>query len=116
MGEDRSPQQAVVRFASRLEGADERGIGGVRQAQVEELDACEQECRLCDCGCEDASRNAGCLAEESGAECGMLGDRPVEYGWGDGRVEPSMGLGHYGEVGSDRPGLGARTSERPGQS
>ncbi|HET6481526.1 MAG TPA: hypothetical protein VFG35_16030 [Actinoplanes sp.] len=46
MGEDRGAEQRVVGLACGLQGAGEGGVGLIRLAEVEELDAAREEERL----------------------------------------------------------------------
>lgn len=98
-----------------LERTDERGIGNVGLAEVEELDAAQQQQRLGEGRGQHAAGHPVGLAEQRCAEIGVCGNGWMEGGWGRRQVEPSMGLGDYGVVGTHGAGLCTSGSVRSGQ-
>ena len=97
MRQDRRSEQGVVGFPGRLQRADERRVGVVGLAQVEELDPPGQQQGLGQGGGQDGVADPGRLAEQLNAQAGVLDDGRVQVrgldvgvqapvGGGDGRV------------------------------
>ena len=97
MRQDRRAEQSVIGLPGRLQCADERRVGVVGLAQVEELDPPGQQQGLGQGRGENRVADPGCLGEQVNAHAGLLDDGRVQVrgldigvqapvGGGDGRV------------------------------
>ena len=78
MRQDRRSEQGVIGFPCRLQRADERRVGVVGLAQVEELDPPGQQQGLGQGRGKDRVADPRRLAEQVNAQAGVLDDRRVQ--------------------------------------